>query len=336
MWKSVTFATLLPCLTALSFSPRSPLSHFPFFIADPHVAEAHVFTQVHMGMPVRLSLYAGDEKSARAAAEAAFARVAALDAMLSDYRPDSELNRLANRAGQWADASPDLMAVVTRAVEIADVTGGAFDPTVAPVVQLWREARRSRRLPDDAALASAHARVGWQRIEVDRKRAAIRLAPGTRLDLGGIAKGYVLQEALRVLDAQGTSRALVEAGGDIVAGDAPPGRDGWRVDTPGAGDDFAARARHLARTALATSGASMQFVEIDGVRYSHVIDPRTGRALTHTRQAFVIAADGMTADALATALTVLNGDDVDALLARFPDVTAYVGRTFRSGAWSLP
>ena len=80
----------------------------------------------------------------------------------------------------------------------------------------------------------------------------------------------------------------------------------------------------------------MQFVEIDGVRYSHVVDPRTGRALTHARQAFVIAADGMTADALATALSVLNGDAVDALLARFPDVTAYVGRTFRSGAWSLP
>jgi thiamine biosynthesis lipoprotein len=318
MWKSVTFAALLPCLTVLSFSTRSPISG------------PHVFTQVHMGMPVRVSLHASDEASARAAAEAAFARIAALDAILSDYRPDSELNRLADRAGQWVDASPDLMSVMTRAVQIADATGGAFDPTVAPVVQLWREARRTGRLPDASALTSAHARVGWRRIELRPPHRAIRLAPGTRLDLGGIAKGYVLQEALRVLDARGVPRALVDAGGDIVAGDAPPGRDGWRVATPGAGGDVAVRAQSLARAALATSGASMQFVVIDDVRYSHVVDPRTGRALTHARHAFVIARDGMTADALATALTIIDPDDAASLLARFTDVTAYIGRPGRS------
>ena len=143
-----------------------------------------------------------------------------------------------------------------------------------------------------------------------------------RLDLGGIAKGYVLQEALRVLDARGVPRALVEAGGDIVAGDAPPGRTGWRIDTPGADEAVTTRAAALTRAALATSGAAMQFVEIDGTRYSHIIDPRTGLGLTHHLTAHVIAGDGATADALATALSVVGAAQGPSILRRFPGALA--------------
>jgi hypothetical protein len=143
---------------------------------------------------------------------------------------------------------------------------------------------------------------------------------GMKLDLGGIAKGYILQQALGALRMAGLGRALVEAGGDVVVGSGPPGLAGWRIAAPGAGEAFRQRASQLTNAALATSGAAEQFVEIDGVRYSHVVDPRTGLGLTSQVTARVIARDAATADALATALTVLGPDGVAAIQEKYSDV----------------
>ncbi len=281
------------------------------------------FAEVHMGMPVRLTFHAADEPSARSAARAAFDRVAALDRILSDYRPESELNAVNGRAGEWVPVSSDLLAVLARARRLAEVTGGAFDPTVGPLVELWREARRAGRLPDAGALDNARARVGWRHLELDPAQALVRLAQGgTRLDLGGIAKGFILDEALGQLRRAGVRRALIVAGGDIVAGDPPPGERGWRVEVPGAASSFAARAASLENAALATSGAASQFVEVDGVRYSHVVDPTTGVGITRDAVVHVIAPDGATADALATAIGVVGLDCARAIFAALPNVLA--------------
>jgi thiamine biosynthesis lipoprotein len=278
------------------------------------------YTEVHMGMPVRITLYAPVEQG-RAAARRGFDRIALLDRMMSDYRPDSELRRLEQRPWEWVGVSTELFDVLARSAAISRASAGAFDPTIGPVVTLWRQARQTGRLPDPAQLARARGLVGWPFVELDARRRAIRLArPGMQLDLGGIAKGYILQEALVTLRQHGVPRALVAGGGDIVAGDPPPGARGWRVDAPGASPGFAARASALARAALATSGPTAQFVVIDGARYSHVVDPRTGIGVTKPVVARVIARDGATADALATALAVLGPDDARGLLARFPDV----------------
>jgi thiamine biosynthesis lipoprotein len=283
------------------------------------------FTEVHMGLPVRIVLYAEDEPAARVAGAAAFDRIGALDTVLSDYRPDSELNGLSATSDRWVPVSDGLYAVLIQARWIARATGGAFDPTVGPLVSLWREARRVVRLPDAEALADARRNVGWPHLSFDPERQAVRLArSGMQLDLGGIAKGFVLQDALEVLRGHGVATALVEAGGDVVVGDAPPGRPGWRIDVPGADPTFAARAARLTNGALATSGGSRQFVEIDGVRYSHVVDPATGLGLTHDLVAHVIARDGATADALATALGVAGPDRTAAILSAFPDVMAII------------
>jgi thiamine biosynthesis lipoprotein len=268
-----------------------------------------------MGLPVRVVVYAGPTR-ARAAAQAAFDRVAALDRMMSDYRPDSELRTVPR--GRGARVSPELFQTMKRAVEIAAATDGAFDPTVGPLVALWREARKTGRLPERAALDAARARTGWQRIVVDRTRRTVLIPAGMEIDLGGVAKGYILQEALESLRERGVTRALIEAGGDIVVGDAPPGRRGWRIDAPGANATFGRRAAALTNAALATSGPTAQFVEIDGIRYSHVIDPRTGLGVTNHMVANVIAADGATADALATALTVLGPEALPRMRKRFP------------------
>lgn len=289
-------------LTAAVYAILAALPHPEGYQPAPPRFE---FTEVHMGLPVRIVLHAGGEEEARRAARAAFARIRALDGVMSDYRPDSEVRRLEATAGVFAPASDDLFRVLELAIAIAERTGGAFDPTVGPLAVLWRDARRSARLPDPAALASARARTGWRLLELDRARRHVRLRqPGMRLDLGGIAKGYILQAARDTMRSHGAGAVLLESGGDIVAGEAPPGSPGWRVETPGADEAFSRRAAALSNAALATSGPTAQFVEIEGRRYSHVIDPRTGMALTTAASARVIAPDAALADALATALTV--------------------------------
>ena len=264
----------------------------------------HEFTEVDMGMPVRMVLHAGNDSVARVAARAAFRRVAELDDTFSDYRPQSDVRRLDARSGEWVIVSAELFELLGRSVAIARLTGGAFDPTVAPVVALWREARRSKILPRASQVDSARALVGWQKIALDSSRRAVRLAPGVRLDFGGIAKGYVLDQARSVLRTFGIESVLIEAGGDIVVGSAPPGKPGWRIDVTGASEQFTRMASSLVNAALSTSGPTMQFVEIEGVRYSHVVDPRSAMALTNGLLVRVIGRDAALVDAISTALSV--------------------------------
>lgn len=281
------------------------------------------YVELHMGVGVRIVLYAPDDGAARRAARAAYDRIAALEDIMSDYRPQSEVRRLAERAGEAVPVSEHLFTVLARALDLSRRSNGAFDPTVGPFVELWRAARRTGRLPAPAELDAARARVGWEKVRLDSAARTVRLeASGMRLDLGGIAKGYILDQALAELRRNGMTRALLEAGGDIVVGDAPPGHPGWRVTVPGGGPAIAARAEALAHAALATSGDTEQFVVVDGVRYSHVVDPRTGLGVTGRRQATVVASDGLTADGLATALVLLDDSATAALLREFPAVVA--------------
>ena len=278
------------------------------------------YAELHMGVAARIVLYAPDDATARRAARAAYARMAELEDVMSDYRPESEVRRLAARAGAAIPVSGDLFVVLARAVDLWRRSDGAFDATVGPFVELWRAARRTGRLPPRAGLDAAARRVGSDKVHLDSVARTVRLdAPGMRIDLGGIAKGYILDRALDALRAQGVTRALLEAGGDIVLGDAPPGRRGWRIALP-EGDTI------LANHAVSTSGDTEQFVIIGGVRYSHVIDPRTGMGLTSRREATVVAPDGVTADGLATALTVLDGERGARLLHSFPQAAARLRR----------
>src|SRR5213595_2657165 len=232
------------------------------------------FAELHMGVAVRIELYAPDDAAARQAARAAYARIAELEDIMSDYRAESEVRRLAERPDAAVPVSEPLFVVLTRALELARLSDGAFDPTVGPFVALWRRARRTGRLPSRVELDSAARRVGWRKVRADSAARSIRLdTAGMGLDLGGIAKGYILDQALLVLGRHGVTRALIQAGGDIVVGDPPPGRAGWRVAVPGGGEAVRARAGALAHAALSLSGDTEQYVIVAGVRYSHVVDP---------------------------------------------------------------
>jgi len=255
--------------------------------------------------------------------------MAMLEDVFSDYRAHSEIRRLSETAHERpAPVSPELFRVLAAATDLARRTDGAFDVTAGPFVALWRDARRSGALPDSTDLALARARVGWTAVQLDAAELTVRLAlAGMAIDLGGIAKGYILDEAMVELTRRGIHSALIEAGGDLLVSGAPPGRAGWQIAIPNAPPDLAAAASALTFAAVATSGDTKQYMDVDGVRYSHVLDPRTGMALTSRALATVIAPDGMTADSYATALTVLTKDEGLALLAERPDLRAFVRST---------
>jgi len=274
--------------------------------------ERFEFSRLAMGVEARIVLFAASQHAAVAAAESAYARIEELETAFSDWRADSELSRLCERAGGPPVAvSADLFAILRRAHEISAATDGAFDVTVGPLVRLWRAARQSGRSPDAAELARARELVGWQLVEVDAARRTVRLArPGMRLDLGGIGKGWACQAAVELLAARGLTSALVQMGGDVVCGEAPPGSTGWDVDVGGE--------RLLAsQRAVSTSGDTEQHVVIDGVRYSHVIDPRTGVGRTDQTITTIAAPDGGTADALAKAVGLMAERDLARVLRRF-------------------
>lgn len=278
-----------------------------------------------MGVQVRVVVYAlGEEKAAQACREA-FRRMAELEDIFSDYRPTSELMRLCARAGgPPVPVSEELFFVLQRAQELAQSTQGAFDVTVGPFVRLWRRIRRGEPWPSEEEWQEARRRVGWWKMRLHPETRGVELTvPGMQLDLGGIAKGYILDQALAVLRREGVSCALIEAGGDIVVGDAPPGREGWRIEVAYAEPSW--RWVTLANAALSTSGDTEQFVEINGVRYSHIVDPRTGWGVSHRIAATVIAPDGITSDSLATALCVL-GEEGLPWVRTLPGVRVYLRR----------
>jgi FAD:protein FMN transferase len=281
--------------------------------ADPAATEWQRYesTQIRMGVPVTITVYAPREEAANTAISAAFARIKELNDILSDYDPDSELMRLCRDAkpGQPVVVSPELFHVLTRAEDLSRRSDGAFDVTVGPVVQLWRKARRTKKLPDADELAKATALVGYRNVQLDAEQRTVELLkPGMRLDLGGIAKGYAADEAVKVLKKHGLSRVLVAAAGDIVAGEAPPGKTGWRVGIGAFENPEAAPKRHvlLANAAVSTSGDAFQFVEIAATRYSHIVDPKTGLGLTRRCSVTVVAQSGTASDGIASAVCVLG------------------------------
>ncbi|MCI0639090.1 MAG: FAD:protein FMN transferase [Gemmataceae bacterium] len=296
--------------------------------ADRNVCRTRfTFSEPHMGTLFKIILYAPTEAAAKKAAQAAFARIAELDRIMSDYKSDSELMQLCKKAGGAAvPVSVDLFAVLRVSEEISNLSEGAFDVSIGPVVRLWRKARRTGELPSKEEIQTALDLVDYKKIELDPKGRTVRLLlVGMLLDLGGIAKGYAADAALEVLRQNGVTRALVAAGGDIAVSDAPPDAKGWRIGIAPLRDPAVPPSHNilLKNAAVSTSGDTHQFVEIDGKRYSHVVDPKTGLGLLGRRSVSVIAPKGVRADALDTAACVLGPEKGMRMLEQQEDVAAF-------------
>ncbi len=331
-WPDLAACIALIVMLGTACARRGPALPHPAGNPSPKPAvERHEFTRPEMGVPFRIVLHATDRAQAHAAAEAAFARIEELNGIFSDYDTDSELSRLSRSSGSGTNVmiSADLWAVLLQSQRLSRLSRGAFDVTVGPLVNLWRRARRQGNLPRPDLLASARERVGWTKLHLDSRRRTARLeVENMRLDLGAIAKGYAVDAALRVLSAHGIRSALVSGGGDLAVSAPPPGKPGWRIELAPLDLTNAPPARFvlLRHAALATSGDVFQHVEIDGKRYSHIIDPRTGLGLTDHSLVTVIAPNCTAADSLATTVSVLGPTAGLRLIRQQPGIEALVVR----------
>ena len=297
---------------------RAPLHHFEF-------------VRPEMGTGFRIVLYAPDAATAERAQAAAFARIEDLNHILSDYDPKSELSRLSQRTldgpmTRPAPVSDDLWRMLERSVEASRLSSGAFDITIGPCVKLWRRSRDLGELPTAQRVAEARESVGYRFVQLVPGERAVQLTHARmRLDVGGIAKGYAAGEALAVLKKAGISRALVGAAGDIAVGDPPPGREGWVVTVSSLRPElFSAQHVRLRNVGISTSGDTERFVEIDGRRYSHIIDPTACLGLTRRSSVSVLAPDATTADWMATAISILGPQRGLELVERTPGAAARI------------
>lgn len=310
--------------------------------------ERFTFHGVAMGTTVRLVVYAESRALANHAWQVSQNRLAEIEHVLSDYRPTSESRVFTRQSGKdanrrWIPISRDLHAVLNASLDLHRQSGGAFDVTVGPLSRLWRRARIEGRPPEPDAIADALRNVGAVHIELHPKRQAARcLRRGMRLDFGGIGKGYAADEVLRTLRDMGRDHVLIALGGDIAVmspqGTARRGPDDvpttpWRIawQAEGTASEEANRASSptiaLASGGVSTSGDAARGFEFQGVRYSHVIDPRTGMALRESWSVTVIAESGLLADGLASALSVLGPDEGIAWLEKhFPSAAACLWR----------
>jgi thiamine biosynthesis lipoprotein len=283
-------------------------------------------THQQMGTTFRIILYARDTVTAGKTMETAFSRIDRLNAIFSDYDPNSELSRFSRTAGsrRWVSLGEDLMYILKRSKRFSRDSKGAFDITIGPLTKLWRRAFRKGKPPKQEAIEAATKLVGYRNLRLHAKRKKGKLlVPDARLDAGGIAKGYAVDEAYRILSNAGLPIALVDGGGDIYAGEAPPGKSGWtiRTKTMATNGEITDSLLHIANKAIATSGDTYRFLEWQGKRYSHIIDPRTGIGLSDQRLVSVMAPDCLTADALASAYSILTPEEGIRLARKYKKVT---------------
>ena len=260
------------------------------------------FSKILMGTEVRIMVCAKDDQNLRNAIESTYTEGERLSTIFSDYDAQSEVSRFSKTSGsgKFFALSEELFEVLEYSQNLSRQSNGAFDVTIGPLSRLWRVARFQKRLPDEKKLAEAIKRSGFENLILKKSSRMGRLKlPAMMIDLGGIAKGYITDQMLEKMKSMGYPRCLIDAGGDLTIGDAPKKRSGWMVEVGGQNHPDLP-ILELANCAVATSGDTEQFLEISGIRYSHLIDPKTGYGLTNRSQVTVIATNCMTADSVAS------------------------------------
>ncbi|MCF2493893.1 FAD:protein FMN transferase [Dyadobacter chenhuakuii] len=278
------------------------------------------FEKGMMGSPFKLVFYAKNDSIANVAAQAAFKRIEKLNELLSDYRDGSEINLLSAQSGsgKWVQVSDELFNILAISQDISQKTDGAFDATLGPVVQMWRHATRKGIFPADSAIRDAMSRTGYKKLKLDAKRKKVLLTQkGMRLDIGGLGKGFAAEEAVKVLRSFDIKSIMMDAGGKIVLTNPPPGTKGWNITISNGSDSL--KTMPLSHVALATSGPTYRYMEYNGIRYSHIVDPKTGIGLLFHVRTTVISPDGTVADALATAFSVAGIEKSKQMITQFPE-----------------
>lgn len=290
------------------------------------------FSHSSMGSLFTIIGYGSDSILQQETAKAAFLMVDRLNLIMSDYNPESELMKLCRTAGQgeYIPVSGELFAIIQESQRWSVWSGGIFDITVGAYSQLWRRAGRKDQIPDSSQLEKAASVVGYHDIQLDTANHSVKLVnPGMQLDLGGIAKGYTVDKIFNLFRNNGFDTVLVNGGGDIRVGENPPGTQGWkiRIENENGRDSIS----FLSNCAIATSGDLYRFTEINGVRYSHIIDPFTGFGITIPRTVTITAPACMEADVLASILSISGARVGFGLLKNLKDVNALIVEVEKDG-----
>ncbi len=267
------------------------------------------FTETKMGSPFNLIFVASDSLKAKAIAQDCFNLIDSLSQIFSDYDTSSEVSKINANAGlSLHKMTPAMFNLVLLSQEAYRKSHGTYDISIGPLSLLWRMARKKKAFPTESAVNAARKLVGFNQIQINKLSKTIYLPKkGMRLDFGGIAKGYIAQWVIDELKNRGVTEALADAGGDIVMSNAPPNSKGWivGVNIPETTEDLLSKKLQLSNISVATSGDVYQFIINNGVKYSHIINPKTGYGVTSLRNVTVIAPTGSTADWLATACSIL-------------------------------
>jgi thiamine biosynthesis lipoprotein len=319
-----------------------------FFIRHKQPVEADSGYRMVMGTIAHIIAVAPDQRTANKSIEASFQQLYNIETLMSYHRDDSELANINRNAYKTSvKVSPQTFEVIQKAIEFSSLSDGAFDITVGPLMDLWRSAAEANAVPDDAKLAEVRAKVGCEKVVLDANQMSIQFAvEGMKLDLGGIAKGYAIDKAVEAMRNYGAVGGMVDVGGNIRCFGTPPkGKTHWLIGLQD--PDVKSEIRNLSddsqdpkfeipigmssepllvlkltNAAVATSGHYRRFALIQGKKYSHIIDTKTGSGSDKLASVTVIAKDAITADALSTAVTVLGAEKGLALVKKLPETEA--------------
>jgi len=299
----------------------------------------HEASRMSMGCAYAIVAYGRDGAALPRIVDAAFDEVDRIDRLMSHYKPESPLSRL-NRdaAGGPVRVDPELLGLIAESLRYSRESNGAFDITVGPLMKAWGFFRGGGRVPGPDELAELRERVGYAHVILDPAAKTIRFdRPGVELDLGGIAKGYAVDRAVEVLRGHQVVAALVSAGGSTVFGmGAPPGHPAWEVGIQDPVDpDAVALTVRLKDRTLSVSGSYEKSFEKDGVRYSHIMDPRTGRPVPGVLSVVVLTDTGTAGDALDDAFFVQGVARSRAYLRRLPATEAFFFLPSPRSRWTL-
>jgi thiamine biosynthesis lipoprotein len=293
---------------------------------DPAFSSLQEVREVHyqMGTFLELTLWHSDTEAAKRLIRDAVQEVHRLEEILSNFDADSAVSRFNQKAGLGRIRLPaDLFKLLRAARGHSASTGGYFDVTVGPLVELWRETLSRSQLPDQEMLAQARHRVGFEKLKIYDGGEAELLLAGMKIDLGGIGKGYAVDRIAEQFKAVGVGPALINFGGSSIYGvGSPPGEMGWEVGIQGTDGRLRGVIR-LRDMALSTSGSMGHFWTVNGKRYGHLIDPKNGMPITDLRMATVVAPTATAAEALTKPLVIIGGKALP-MAERLPQTEAVV------------
>ena len=262
-----------------------------------------------MGSSFNIIFYHTDSAEAVLLAKKCHLIVDSLNNSFSDYSSESEVGKLALQTNQTdIKVSGELFSMIIRSEDAWKRSGKTFDITIGALTQVWRKAKKENRFPSEAEIEAAKGLSGFKNIIINERSKTISFKkPGIRFDFGGIVPGYVAQRVMDFLKTKNVNIALVDASGDIVMSDAPPGKDGWTIgiNLPENENEILDKKLELKNFAVSTSGDVYRYTIHNGIKYSHIIDPRTGYGVTSQRNITVITKYGTDADWLATACSIL-------------------------------